>query len=950
MHRPCYRLLNALSGLAILVLEGTLGACSDVSEEVVGAPDVLDATGTTDDTKSVDSNDATPGAGADLGLTSDTADSAESADSDNALDTDDSSFEDSSFEDSSFEDSSFEDSSFEDSKLEDSKFEDSTSEDSSDATDDTVTLLTEATPPAEAACGHFETRRLYDRVLLRSAGALAMWDSEGGTLSPFGPGLPGLTGAPLSRPGVIGSAEVLASTSDGAECRVVGLDASGGVVFDVGFSALSCSPLASSASGVVLGTTVPEGARVERRSTIDGALVGVAALPGPSTTTPSRLASGELTVGHGGTVSVLSDSLTVLASANVDLTEITRIVTGEGGLVLALGRSSDVSAGLGDRLVRLHFDGTTLTTLDVATLDGAALAEPVVLDGCLDPAANGSSHWWCPNGLVAVGGAGFLAIYDLLTGAVVTSEVVTGDVTGLATLADGRILSMRRSGNDATMVALDILGGAPESVVLDAVTAAAPETPPCPASPLVEEDGRARWVALAALRDVETRAGGPGPGWARSGGDVLGGGDRTRAGAPCAPTEQVAFARDLRLAGGAVATTLTEPVVESITAATVRDDGELFLAGGQVPSGGATTLWLRRLSASGFVRWETKVGDATESVAAVATLGTRIVAVGTRSDGGVTARVIALSEAGDVTGDAAFSSALGGSRAVDVAPLDEDVWGVLVEDVDGLGTTAPRLLIVDVGGLGPSELDSVPLDWGTFDAGASVKSTGGALFVGGYTVEEGNATAPAVVQRIEPDGSSPWTRLLSTTDVTRQLIDLQVVDGVLMGLERWPGAPTERGAVVLLDPSSGDVLSETVFTAAPKAIAMGPDGRPRVLTDFATIVRLDGPNVDVLADLADDAGTVFFTARALLPAPDGSIVAGTLSDSSSARGRVIRTTALGATACGVAGRCLLQSCDDQNACTVDTCDPATGACANDPRAVGSPCGTGLACDAVGTCL
>lgn len=618
MRRPRYRLLTALSGLATVALGVTLGACSDEVEDVVAELDVLDAAGATDDTTAADSSDVTPGAGADLGHTSDLPDATESSAGEDA----------------------------EDASIEDASVEDGTSVESSDSIDDTSTLLTEASPPAEAACALFETRRFYDRIVFRTADELAMWDTTGDTLSPFGPALPGLTGAPLARPGVVGAAEVLASTANGADCHVVGLDAGGDVVFDVGFAALSCSPLASSEAGVVLSATVPEGARVERRSATDGTLTDVAILSGPATTTPSRLASGELTIGHGGAVSVLSDDLTVLASANVGLAEVTRIVTGEGGLVLALGRSTPVSAGLGDRLVRLRFDGSTLSTLDVATLDGAALAEPVVLDGCLDPAANGSSHWWCPNGLVAVGGGGFLAVYELLTGAVVTSEVVNGDVTGLATLADGRILSMRRSASDATMVALDLLGGAPESVELDAVTAAAPDSLPCPASPLVEEDGRARWVALGALRDVETRAGGPGPGWARAGGDALGSGDRTQAGAPCAPTEQLVFARDLRLAGGAAATTLAEPVVESLVAATARDDGELFLAGGQLASGGAATGWIRRLSPSGFVRWETEVGDATETVSALAALGTRIVAVGTRSATGVAAHVIALSESG----------------------------------------------------------------------------------------------------------------------------------------------------------------------------------------------------------------------------------------------------------------------------------------------------------------
>ena len=108
--------------------------------------------------------------------------------------------------------------------------------------------------------------------------------------------------------------------------------------------------------------------------------------------------------------------------------------------------------------------------------------------------------------------------------------------------------------------------------------------------------------------------------------------------------------------------------------------------------------------------------------------------------------------------------------------------------------------------------------------------------------------------------------------------------------------------------------------------------------------------IRALADLTEDAGTIFFSARALLPTPDGSFVVGTLSDGPSARGRVVRTTALGASACGLAGRCLLQSCDDANPCTIDTCEPATGACANTLRAAGAPCGTGLTCDALGACL
>ncbi len=177
-----------------------------------------------------------------------------------------------------------------------------------------------------------------------------------------------------------------------------------------------------------------------------------------------------------------------------------------------------------------------------------------------------------------------------------------------------------------------------------------------------------------------------------------------------------------------------------------------------------------------------------------------------------------------------------------------------------------------------------------------------------------------------------------------------MVDGALFSLERWPGAPTERGAIVLLDPSSGALLSETIFTASPKAAAVGPDGRPRVLADFATLSRLDGPSVDVLAGLTEETGTVFFTGSALLAAPDGSVVAGTVSQTGSARVRLIRTTALGTSACGLAGRCLLESCDDQDPCTIDTCEPTTGACANTLRDVGTSCGLGLACDAAGACL
>jgi len=71
---------------------------------------------------------------------------------------------------------------------------------------------------------------------------------------------------------------------------------------------------------------------------------------------------------------------------------------GGDALVVLTGRSDPLIEGLGDRLVRgaTVDEPASLTPLPVISLPGAVLAETILLDGCLDPLANGSSHWWCP--------------------------------------------------------------------------------------------------------------------------------------------------------------------------------------------------------------------------------------------------------------------------------------------------------------------------------------------------------------------------------------------------------------------------------------------------------------------------------------------------------------------------------------------------------------------------
>jgi hypothetical protein len=199
--------------------------------------------------------------------------------------------------------------------------------------------------------------------------------------------------------------------------------------------------------------------------------------------------------------------------------------------------------------------------------------------------------------------------------------------------------------------------------------------------------------------------------------------------------------------------------------------------------------------------------------------------------------------------------------------------------------------------------------------------------------------------RIDADDSVAWTKQRALAGGSLRCQDLVIDGGVVLALEE---RINETGSdLVRYDDVTGDVINVTSFPGVFWHVVVPADGRPLVAGTTYNLARLDGGALDALGNYAIP-GTAGF-ATDLLLVDDRPVVLGTAGLSfQDGDARIIRPARFGQVACGRAGRCVDAVCDDNDPCTIDGCNPTTGACQFTPRAEGATCGDGLTCQA-GVC-
>ncbi|MCK6574304.1 hypothetical protein L6V77_24755, partial [Myxococcota bacterium] len=233
-----------------------------------------------------------------------------------------------------------------------------------------------------------------------------------------------------------------------------------------------------------------------------------------------------------------------------------------------------------------------------------ALDCPDAPGGPIDPLANGSSHWWCPGGLVAVGQDGALRAFAFDTGAL-DREIPLNPAlrpTGLTLGRDDRFYnggSHWRGGADGffALSATDPVAGHP-------ATLAAGPAPvgTCIPAPVLDSDGalstfRVDPAGEALPLRLPTDSGGEGVGFTRPRGATLGSGPPRSSEAPCP-------GGDVRWTSGPVATLAGLEVFDAIS---LPDGGRVITADEVDRPGRAPTLV--RVTAGGRIVWRRTFPD-----------------------------------------------------------------------------------------------------------------------------------------------------------------------------------------------------------------------------------------------------------------------------------------------------------------------------------------------------
>jgi hypothetical protein len=626
--------------------------------------------------------------------------------------------------------------------------------------------------------------------------------------------------------------------------------------------------------------------------------------------------------------------------------------------LILTGRTAADVPGVGDALIRVAFEPETftLTSLGPAQLlPGPALASPVGGEDCQNPLANGGSHWWCPGGLVALGGDGWVRGFRFADGVeVLTHTPLDLRVTSLTMTRDGRIMNggshWQPGTSDYRLEMMTVGGGAaPEIAALTAGVAGAES---CVGSPVVESDGLVIAAIVtpgspdAVLVREQTFLGGLAPAWSRgASGDNLGTAAPVDPLAPCPGGTRALGARLLVGADFGLGSVVMP----------LPDGG--FQLGGlrQSENGNDFVPWTARYDAAANLLWERRLALESEGeteVVGLALAGGRLLAAASER----TTNVPSVRRLGfTLDGQVAFDiSGFPGRFPIALAPLpSRGAYGILTE-VEGAVAPDPVhfLVVIDADG---AILDDVviplPLE---VDFVAMTEAADGSLVLSGTVTDQ--AETWSVTYHVGPDGLAFAESLGFEMGVFRHVVDHALLpDGRVAVLGFDETAPL-RAWIRFSNPVGGPEGEVEVGDARPAALVTTPEGLAALSEDFSVrrLTAFGAPlALTEYAVAGVPAGLV--QAAALAGLDDGGLIVGgfvQVVDRPLPGGYVVTTGPWGQASCGGAGLCVGQvaaDCAPAGPCASAECLPDTGECLRAAFPDGVPCGSGLTCIG-GACL
>ena len=821
-------------------------------------------------------------------------------------------------------------------------------------------------PELPAACLARATVLHYGKLVLTDDAGLHIADPVAGVADAAPPIFAWDAGfvphGPVGAAGDPGSPELFVALV-GEHCRVRAFSNDGQLAWVTDLEAQSCTRPALSDRFVVVATADPTGGRLHLLGRADGRVVAADALPDQPTTPPVRVSGAQNNggshwlVGIGARLAGLgwsADALPVIELRGLHaLSEgrVADLVPADAGLVVAAVRIGE-GVGPGDHLLRVEAfeDEGALAFAErgepIAT-PGEVLAPVVAARDCASPFANGGSHWWCPGGVMVGAGEGWLEVYDLDSGDVVSGERPDGlRITGVALTKDGRAFNggSHWRGGDSRWVLRSFDATVGASVELGTGDGAAES---CVGSPVVDTDGRLATQIEAPLAGtvvvaLETLAGGLSPAWARIGGDNLQSGSVVAPDAPCAGGDTALFARPLSaLPGANVRAVAPMPEEGAVVLGTLETAPDVFAP------------WAARLDRYGYVRWQRTYPHAQDeeiAIEAAVAVGEQVVAVhGTLDDQGRQAvRAIRIEADGELGWDRTLRAGVD-RRPEGVVARAGGGFAVLTQfEEPAPNDVSHAILVLGDDGLGQMDIPlDVPGDPSPEDF---VATPDGGYVVVGHTSLVGGELPVGYVLAMDGGGVERWRDLqdLEGTEAIATVVALGDEGEVwTAGLLFQPEGEARTGFARRYSRDGALRSSASLGDVKPVDMVVAPGHGALVLTESFSGLRLTAGGA--LASTIDyRAPEVPALAAGLVATGDrGALLTGiTMVDPRGVLGPyLVRHDAWGIDSCGGAGLCVTlapDACDADELCSVGVCSP-DGICVAAPLEEGSACGAGLVC-------
>ncbi|MCA9541429.1 MAG: hypothetical protein KC620_21175, partial [Myxococcales bacterium] len=643
----------------------------------------------------------------------------------------------------------------------------------------------------------------------------------------------------------------------------------------------------------------------------------------------------------------------------VDEGWVTDVIVPDSGHAVALLRVDAEGPGLGDTLQRLAVqvegDGLRISGLGAPILPpGPVRAPPIGVSDCFDPAANGGSHWWCPGGLLAAAGDGWIAGWDLADGTPRGRIDLPGEprVTGVAIGRDGRIYNggSHWRGVEAghwRLGAADLSGAvATDQILIEGES----DRPPCLGSPIIDTDGlvattRVDENGVPEIERTGTASSGLVPGFGRAGGDNRASGEPLPPGAACPGGPATLYAHVLRPA-----------IPVKVEAARLIGEADRVLAGQQILNmQQQLEPWVGRIDGAGELVWSRAYPVDAGVALSIRTLlldGDRIIALHDVSDGiDYQTRRLTLDPADGAVLDEVYIVDRLDHSVIDAVARPDGLRILAFRPNQGVDDPFADLLRVDPDG---QLTDTVPIDDPdpAYPDGMIGLRNGDLALFGSFGINPGLGRDGFVQVRAD-DGSVRWTdrivladhQILATSAAETPDGGLWVAgldfDGEPARLQLWVRRYDAAGAVVafnqvptttdvarILVDDDGSALAGSERLTARPITPEGGLGPEKLIWDR-------GPGLLVDLARAADGSLLISGSTAIDGAPTEMPLA-------------MRTDPWRHSACHAAGRCVTldsNACRSDDPCQVGRCDSMSGDCVFDAVDDGSPCGENLVCQA-----